>query len=195
MDRKIQQLMDFVIEVDRVKHIVRKTKLFDGSRQENDAEHSWTICVMALIFRDYASVDIDLLKVLKMLLIHDIVEIDAGDVFLYDNARKDIHIEEEKAAKRIFGMLPEALRDEFLDLWCEFEERTTPEAKYAAIFDRLEPLYQNYMNKGQVWRAHQIKPEQVLEKNKIIQDGSDDIWVYAKSKIHEAQKLGYFDSI
>lgn len=136
------------MEVDKVKLIMRRSKIFDGSRFENDAEHSWTICVMALLLLEYANFPVNLERVVKMLLLHDIVEIDAGDTFLYSKERKGAAQKEKKAAARIFGLLPTKQCQEFMEIWHEFEARESNEAKFAAVFDRLEPLLQNYMTQG-----------------------------------------------
>lgn len=189
-DDLLRQL-DFLYEVDKIKHIVRKTKLFDESRFENDAEHSWTICLMAVLFRQYSDTPLQMERVLTMLLIHDIVEVDAGDVFLYAAERDDVAEKEEKAAERLFGLLPEAQAKEFLALWHEFEQRQTPEALFASAFDRLEPLLQNYKNKGFTWKQHHITKSMVLKKNAPIKDGSaflGDFYIYL---VNECVKLGY----
>ena len=136
--------IEFIKEIDKLKYIQRKTKLFNSDRNENDAEHSWHLAVMALILTQHANTDIDILKVVKMVLIHDIVEIDAGDVFIYDTQKNHSNTDEElMAAKRIFGILPKEQAEEFIAVWEEFEAGETNEAKFARSMDRLEPLLQN----------------------------------------------------
>jgi putative hydrolase of HD superfamily len=147
-NEKLEKQLNFIIEIDKVKNIVRKSKLFENSRFENYAEHSWTICIMALLLKEYSNMTINLEKVIYMLLLHDIVEIDAGDIFLYSDKRKTVQNIEKKAAERIFGLLENTQKDYFIKIWEEFEERKTDEAKFAAVFDRLEPLLQNYMTEG-----------------------------------------------
>ena len=181
----------FLVQIDKVKQIFRKSKLFDGSRFENDAEHSWSICVMAVLFRQYAESEVDMERVLTMLLIHDVVEIDAGDTFLYAADRVDAHIKEREAAKRIFGMLEPSQRDEFLEIWEEFEARTTPEAKFASVFDRLEPILQNYLNEGFTWKQHGVTYDMVLERNRHIAEGAPEIWNFVVHLLDSAVSKGF----
>lgn len=190
-NKRLKQQLDFIIEADRVKQIIRKTPLFDGSRLENDAEHGWSIALMASLLREYANFPVDLEKVMKMLLIHDLVEIDAGDVFLYAAERKDVHEKELKAAQRIFGILPKDQAAEYLELWQEFEDRQSNEAKYAAVFDRLEPLLQNYCTQGSSWKKHGIKAHQVRKGNAHIQEGSKEIWSLVEQMIEESVDQGW----
>jgi len=191
MDRLKKQL-DFIIEIDKVKNIMRKTRLFDGSRRENDSEHSWHIALMAFILSEFSNEKIDISKVIKMLLIHDIPEIYAGDTFLYSPDRSAKSEEKEKeAACKIFGMLPEDQKNELLGLWVEFEKKETKEAKFAAVLDRLEPLMQNYLTKGMTWKEFNIKFDQVINANKHIEKGSLKLWEYAKSIINESVEKGY----
>jgi len=193
MDERIRQQVDFIVEIDKLKEIVRRTYLMDGSRREDDAEHSWHIAMMALVLSEYANASCDMLRVVKMLLIHDIVEIDAGDAFIYDDKANEGKGERERmAAIRIFNILPEDQAEVYLDLWREFEERKTPESLFANSVDRLEPILQNYYTKGKTWQAHGIKPSQVLEKNRRIADGSAVLWEYAQGIIRESEEKGYF---
>ncbi|GAB6090601.1 HD domain-containing protein [Spirochaeta dissipatitropha] len=189
---RLQQQLGFIYEIDRIKQIFRKTRLFDDSRFENDAEHSWTICCMAVLLKEYSNEDIDLGTVLKMLLVHDIVEIDAGDTFLYDVNREQAHIKEQAAAERIFGLLEADQRDELLALWEEFENRSSPEARFAAVLDRLEPLLQNFHTHGESWQKYGIRPDMVLARNAHIQEGSEELWQLAHALIEESQRRGYF---
>jgi putative hydrolase of HD superfamily len=190
-DRKFEAQLNFIVEIDKIKHIVRKSKLFDGSRFENDAEHSWTICVMALLLQEYANFSVDIEKVVAMLLIHDIVEIDAGDTFLYAENRNDAYINEAKAAERIFGLLEDEQKEYFHNLWKEYEARETNEAKFALVFDRLEPLLQNYLLEGYTWKKHGITYDMIIEKNKILQDGSETIGEFALALLDSAVAKGY----
>lgn len=183
--------IDFIKEIDKVKYIQRKTKLFNSDRNENDAEHSWHIAMMALALAGHANAPIDVLKVVKMVLIHDIVEIDAGDTFLYDTTKSHSNTDEERsAARRIFGMLPKEQADEFIAIWEEFEDGKTHEAKFARAMDRLEPLLQNTSNNGGTWSEFGVRREQVLEKKKVIKDGSSAIWSYAENLINESVEKG-----
>ncbi len=139
----------FIKEIDKIKYIKRKTKLFDSDIHENDAEHSWHLAMMTIVLAEHTNEDIDILKVLKMVLIHDIVEIDAGDTFIFDTQKNHSNTEEELiAAKRIFGLLPKDQTIELVSIWLEFEEKRTKEAKFAHAMDRLEPILQNISNNG-----------------------------------------------
>ncbi len=191
-----QKQLNFLIEIDKVKQIFRQTKLFDNSRYENDAEHAWHLALMAITFEKYANEQIDLLKVIKMVLIHDIVEIDAGDTFLYANEEllKQKDINEKNAAERIFGILPAESGVELKSLWEEFEERITPEAKFAAALDRMEPVLQNSKTKGHAWQKHGVTKDQVIKANKQkISEGSEALWEYIEDVIEGCVKKGYLE--
>lgn len=194
-DTRLLKQMSFIMEVDKLKNIVRRTKIADGSRYENDAEHSWHLMLMAVMLLEHANEPaIDVLKVMKMLVIHDIVEIDAGDTFAYDDAGHEDKMEREQlAADRLFGLLPEDQRDECMALWHEFEARETNEAQYAAALDRLQPMMLNYQNKGDTWQKHGITSDRVLERNKPIADGSESLWDFAKEMVAEAVEKGYLE--
>lgn len=179
--------MTFIREADRMKSIYRQTMVMDKSRQENDAEHSWHLALMALLLNEHSNDCVDLLKVIKMVLIHDIVEIDAGDTFVYDEvASMDKAQREQKAALRLFGMLPEDQKNQMIDLWEEFEQRETPEARFAASLDRLQPMLNNFYTDGASWKKHNIKKEQVINKNGHIVEGSKGLWHFAQNLLEEA---------
>lgn len=183
--------IDFIKEIDKVKYIQRKTKLFNSNRNENDAEHSWHLAMMALILAEHANEPIDVLKVIKMVLIHDIVEIDAGDTFIYDTQKNHVNTDQERlAANRIFGLLPQEQSKEFIAVWEEFEEGLTAEAKFARTMDRLEPLLQNTSNNGGTWKEFDVDYSKVIEKKKIINEGSTTIWKYAEELINESVEKG-----
>ena len=185
------QQVAFIHEIDKVKYIQRKSRLFNSDRRENDAEHSWHLAVMAMVLARHANEPVDTLKVIKMLLIHDVVEIDAGDVFLYDTVLNHTNTEAElKAAERIFGLLPAEQAEEFTAIWEEFEAGETPEAKFARAMDRLEPLLQDVSNKGIVWREHNVSYDKVVQKNSIIQHGSQTLWDFGKTLIDEMAEKG-----
>lgn len=178
--------IEFIKEIDKIKYIQRKSKLFNSTRNENDAEHSWHLAMMALVLAEHSNNDIDVLKVLKMVLIHDIVEIDAGDVFIFDTTKNHNNTNEElKAAKRIFGILPENQAQEFIEIWLEFEEGKTNESKFAKAMDRFEPLLQNISNNGGTWAEHQVSHEKVLDKTKVMEQGSSVIWSYSKGLVDQ----------
>lgn len=185
MDERLRKQIEFIVEVDKIKSIFRKTKLFDQSRYENDAEHSWHLAVMVIILSEYSNKPIDLLKVLKMVLIHDIVEIDAGDYIVYTQQTDEKDLKENAAAERIFGILPDDQKHEFINIWREFEERNTPEAKFAVAIDRLEPVMQNYFTEALAWRENKISADQILKVNQRIEKGSEKLWEYAESLINE----------
>ncbi|GGG15154.1 HD domain-containing protein [Paenibacillus abyssi] len=190
MDRLRKQLA-FLVEIDKLKGIVRRSKLIDKSRVENDAEHSWHLAMMAIILSEYANEKVDLQKVISMLLIHDLVEIDAGDTYAYDiDGHKDKFEREQKAAERIFNILPEDQASQLYDLWIEFEKSETPEARFAAAIDRLEPLLLNHYNGGATWKENHITSEMVLNKNKFIQEGSEALWEMAQELIRKSVQDG-----
>lgn len=183
--------ISFIKEIDKLKYIQRKTKLFNSDRNENDAEHSWHLAMMTIVLAEHSDKPIDVLKVLKMVLIHDIVEIDAGDTFIYDNLKNHTNTDEELiAAKRIFGLLPKEQAEEFIAIWQEFEDGMTDEAKFAKSMDRLEPLLQNTSNNGGTWKEYNVPYEKVYEKKKAIKNGSAIIWKYAETLINESVDKG-----
>lgn len=188
---ELEQRIDFLLELDKQKTIMRQTYLADGSRKEGDAEHAWHLAVMAFLLADTAREEIDVLKTMKMVLLHDVIEIDAGDTYAYDmeqnKTKKDREI---KAAKRIYGMLPKTMQEEYICLWEEFEKMETPEAKFANTLDKIQPLLLNHASGGRSWREHGIKKSQVMERNARTGDGSDILWEYAKTLIDRNVELG-----
>jgi putative hydrolase of HD superfamily len=190
---RLAKQIEFIVEIDKIKHVFRKTLLINGSRYENDAEHSWHLAIMAILLSEYSNAkDLDVPRVLKMVLVHDIVEIDAGDTFCYDEkGALDKREREEKAADRIFNILPADQAREIRDLWEEFEECRTPEAKFANSLDRLQPLLHNYKTCGRSWKKHGISKERVIERNKPIQKGSRQLWAYVEKMIEDSVDKGY----
>lgn len=181
----------FIKEIDKLKYIQRKTRLFNSDRHENDAEHSWHLAMMALVLAEHSDKPIDVLKVVKMVLMHDLVEIDAGDVFIYDTAKNHTNTDEERlAAERIFGLLPEEQAKEYIAIWEEFEEGTTDDAKFAKAMDRFEPLLQNTSNNGGTWAEFDVRYDKVYNKKKVIGEGSASIWEYAERLINESVEKG-----
>ena len=157
MDERLKKQMDFILEVDKVKNIMRQTYLADGNRKENDAEHSWHLALMAVLLKEYAPEEVDLSKVIPMVLIHDLVEIDAGDTYAYDDdGAKTKRAREKKGADRIFGLLPEDQGKWLYDLWEEFEAYETPEAKYAHMLDNSQPLFLNDATDGISWGVSSV---------------------------------------
>lgn len=189
-DHLLKQI-NFIKEIDKLKYIQRKTKLFNSDRHENDAEHSWHLAMMTLILAEHSDKPVDVLKVLKMVLIHDIVEIDAGDTFIYDSVKNHSNTDEELfAAKRIFGLLPATQAEELIAIWQEFEDGLTDEAKFAKSMDRLEPLLQNTSNNGGTWKEFNVPYQKVYDKKKAIKNGSRLLWNYAERLINESVDKG-----
>nr|WP_296265429.1 HD domain-containing protein [uncultured Merdimonas sp.] len=180
MDR-LEQQFQFIQEIDKEKFIGRQTYLSDGQRKENDAEHAWHLALMTILLSDYANENIDVLKTVTMLLIHDIVEIDAGDTYAYDEeAKKTQKDREEKAAERIFGLLPEDQGETLKGLWQEFEEQKTPEARFARTMDNLQPMMLNHVTDGKAWVEHGVYLDQILKRNENTDKGSGILWEYAR---------------
>ncbi|WP_248928776.1 HD domain-containing protein [Paenibacillus hamazuiensis] len=193
MNPRLQKQLEFIMEIDKLKHIFRRSKLMNRSRFENDAEHSWHLAVMAMLLEEYAGeTELNRLRVLHMLLIHDLVEIDAGDTFAYDaQGHEDKQEREENAARRLFFMLPPDQAEWIYGLWREFEERQTPESRFAAALDRLQPLIHNYYTEGESWKLHGIRRQQVLDRNRHIAEGSPELWELARHLIEDAVRKGY----
>ena len=181
MDKeRLEKQFAFCLEVDKEKQIGRQTYISDASRKENDAEHAWHMALMTLILSEYANEEIDILKTISMILIHDVVEIDAGDTYAYDEAAKKSQRErEEKAADRIFSMLPEDQQVKFRELWEEFEAAETKEAKFARTMDNLQPLMLNNATGGRSWQEKGVRLSQILKRNERTPKGSEDLWAYA----------------
>lgn len=183
---RLDKQFDFFRENDKEKLIERQTYLTGAERRENDAEHAWHMAIMAILLSEYANEKIDVLKTVSMLLIHDLVEIDAGDTYAYDEeGKKTQAARETKAAERIYGLLPEDQGEKLLALWREFEERSTPEAKFARTMDCIQPLMLNDAADGKSWMEHGIRLSQVLERNANTAEGSKDIWDYAREHLIE----------
>jgi len=191
--QRLQQQIEFMLEIDKLKHILRRTILTDRSREENSAEHSWHIAIAVFLFSEYArDQDIDWYRVIKILLVHDLVEIDAGDTYCYDHqSRKDQAQREQKAAERIFKILPLDQSRSFRELWDEFENRETPESKYANALDRFQPFLQNYATKGQIWRENNITRRQVKDRMQPMFDGAPLLWNLVELLIDDAVQKKY----
>ena len=188
---RIKRQLEFLIQVDRLKSIFRRNYISDGTRKDNDAEHSWYFAMAALLLAEYSNEKIDIQKVIQMALIHDLVEIDAGDTFVYDEeAKKGQKDKEKKAAGRIFGLLPEDQKKFVYDLWNEFEENLTGESKYARSIDRLVAILLNDKSNGKAWKENHIKYSQVYEVNKRIAEGSSKLWELVEKIIRNAAVEG-----
>jgi len=190
------QQLKFIMEIDKLKAVLRQSHLVEDKRRENSAEHCWHLAMATWIFADYAEESVDVWRVVKMALIHDIVEIDAGDVYIYSDFDETEKVRrEQQAATRIFGLLPEDQALEFIALWEEFEARETAEARFAAAVDRLMPLLHNYYTQGLSWQKHKITSAQVYARNQArISEGSETLWQAAESLIQEAIAKGYLKS-
>ncbi|MBQ9986947.1 MAG: HD domain-containing protein [Erysipelotrichales bacterium] len=180
-NNRLQQQFDFIKEIDKEKLIKRQTLLTDGITHENDAEHAWHMAIMTLLLSEYSNEKIDTLKTISMLLIHDLVEIYAGDTYAYDEVSKlDQRERELMAADKIFGMLQEDQGSKFRELWDEFEEGDTPEAKFARSMDRIQPMMLNDATEGKMWMEHGVRLSQVMKRNEKIELGSKELWDYAR---------------
>ena len=189
---RLQQQMKFILEVDKVKQIIRQTYLADGSRKENDAEHSWHLALMAVLLKEYANEEVDLAKVIPMVLLHDLVEIDAGDTYAYDQAGLATQrARESKAADRIFGMLPEDQGGYFRELWDEFEAYESDDAKFAHLLDNFQPLLLNDAAGGISWTEHQVKKSQIYKRNEKVEETSATIWKCMQDKIDKHIQAGH----
>lgn len=181
-----------MVEVDKLKEVFRQTKLINSGRQENDAEHSWHLCLTVILLAEHAnSSDLDVLHVLKMVILHDLVEIDAGDTFAYDEAGMvDQHERESVAADRIFGILPADQAAQFRGIWDEFEAQETPEAKFALACDRFQPMLLNVMTNGASWKEHGITHDRVVARNQRIENGSTTMWGRMSTMLDDAVAAG-----
>lgn len=183
---RFEKQLDFIREIDKEKQIYRQTYLADGTRKENDAEHAWHMAIMAFLLSEYSNEAIDVLKTIRMVLIHDVVEIDAGDTYAYDEVAKlSQRAREEVAAKRIFGMLPEDQAKEMMDLWEEFEAGETKEARFARTLDNFQPMMLNDATSGKAWEEHGVAVSKILKRNERTPRGSEELWEYAKENFIE----------
>ncbi len=189
---RLEQQLQFILEIDKVKKIIRQTPLSDASRKENDAEHSWHIALMAYLLQEYAEEPVEVSKVMLMVLIHDLVEIDAGDTYAYDEeGAKTKDEREKKAADRIFGLLPEEQGMYLKALWEEFEAYETAEAKYAHMLDNFQPLLLNDAAGGISWTEHQVKKSQIYKRNEKVEETSATIWKCMQDKIDKHIQAGH----
>ena len=192
-NERLEQQIAFLVEADKLKRVLRRNSISGGQRLENSAEHSWHLTLMALVLAEHAAAPgLDLFKVLRMLVVHDLVEIDAGDTFAYDEAaRKDQKEREERAAERIFALLPAQDGAALRAVWDEFEEQDSPEAHFARSLDRLQPMLLNYVNGGSGWQRNGVKAAQVRDLNRSIDAGAPALWRYAAGMIDDAIERGY----
>jgi putative hydrolase of HD superfamily len=192
MTENLEKQMSFIRETDRMKGILRANMMLDGSRNEDDAQHSWHVALMALVMKEYAGPKVKIDHAIRMLLVHDLVEIDAGDTYAYDEkAILDKGEREHKAARRVFGILPSPQGDELRALWEEFEACQTPTSVYANAIDRLQPLWGNFWVDGKVWEENDITLEKVLKRNEITKEAMPQIWDAVWELLTEAKNRGY----
>lgn len=188
---RLEQQIAFIVEIDKVKNVFRQTPLADGNRKENDAEHSWHIALMALLLKEYAEEEVNVLKVMTMVLVHDLVEIDAGDTYAYDDVGAVTKREREvKAADRIFGMLPKDQGNYLRALWDEFEEYESADAKYAHLLDNFQPLLLNDASGGISWSEHSVRKSQIYKRNEKIEETSKVIWKKMQETVAKNIELG-----
>ena len=191
MDARLERQLAFILELDKEKSVFRQTHLSDYSRRENDAEHAWHMAIMLYLLKEYANEPFDLAKAMMMALIHDVVEIDAGDTYAYDEEAKKTQAEREaKAAERIFGLLPDDQRDELRALFEEYEEQKTPEAHIVRSMDSLQPLLLNDKTEGRDWRSHGVRMAQVIKRQEPGRLGSEKIWEFSKALIERNVEEG-----
>lgn len=189
---RLEQQLQFIVEIDKVKNIFRQTYLADAERKENDAEHSWHIALMAYLLQEYADEPVDVMKVMIMVLIHDLVEIDAGDTYAYDAAGAETkRMREEAAAERIFGILPEDQGTYFRSLWEEFEAYESADAKYAHLLDNFQPLLLNDASGGKSWIEHEVRKSQIYKRNEKIGETSAEVWKCMQGIVDKHIELGH----
>lgn len=190
-NKRLLKDIEFIVELDKMKSIFRQTSIIGEDRREDDAQHSWHISLMAMVLSEYTNEKVDLLKVIKMLLTHDLVEIYAGDTFCYDEkGNSDKREREIEAAEKIFGMLDEDKGQELRALWDEFEEIKTPEAKFATAMDRLQPMLNNYHNNGGTWKKFDISQADIYKRISPVKDSSEELWKFVEYMIEDAYDKG-----
>lgn len=189
MSERLKKQIEFILEADKSKKVIRQNYLSDGSQKEDDAQHAWHLALMAYVLAEYANEAVDVAKVMAMTLIHDLVEIDAGDTYAYDEAANTTRQDrEEKAARRIFGILPQEQGQQIRELWEEFEAGNTPEARFANALDKIQPLLLNDASGGKSWLEHGVEKSRVLKRNAETSKGSQVLWEYARTLIEKNVK-------
>ena len=191
VSQRLKKDLEFIVELDKMKSIFRRTSVIGEDRQEDDAQHSWHISGMAMILSEYANENIDTCKVIKMLLTHDLVELYAGDTFCYDIVgNMDKRDREVKAADKLYGMLEEDKGKELRALWDEFEEQKTPESKFAASMDRLQPMLSNYNNNGGTWKKYNVAKEDIYKRISPVKEASNELWEFVEYMLEDAYNRG-----
>ena len=184
--KQIEEILNFIVEIEKLKGVQRKTKPVGFERYENSAEHSWHVCLSALMLKDFANEPVNIERVIKMLLIHDLGEIDAGDTIIYASETNELKGEEATAIKRILSILPDGMEDELMELWDEFEAGETADSKFAKAVDRVPPLLHNIHGDGHSWKAHGITKDKVFSVNQRIENGSEALWSVMRNKLETA---------
>lgn len=187
---KIEKVLNFIVEIEKLKNVLRKTKPVGLERFENSAEHSWHVCVSALMLQSFANEPVDIDRVIKMLLIHDLGEVDVGDTIIYASETEELKAEEAAGVKRILSILPGGMGDDYLELWHEFEAGETADSRFAKAIDRVPPLLHNLHGQGHSWRKHGVSKERVFSLNQRIEQGSEDLWAVIRRKLEEAVNAG-----
>jgi len=188
--KKIEEILNFIVEIEKLKGVLRKTKPVGFERYENSAEHSWHVCLSALMLKDFANESVNIERVVKMLLIHDLGEIDAGDTIIYASETNELKDEEAAGIKRILSILPDEMEGELMELWYEFEAGETADSKFAKAVDRVPPLLHNIHGNGHSWKAHGITRDKVFSVNQRIESGSEALWSVMRSKLESAVDEG-----
>lgn len=190
-DEKLKKQLKFILVIDNMKNIFRRNLLADGSRRENDAEHSWSLAMLAMLFEEYSAEKVDMEKTLKIALVHDLVEVYAGDTFAYDLKGNEDKLEREtKAAQKLFEILEPEQGGEIRDLWNEFEEKKTPEARYANAIDRVQPLINNYMTDGYTWKDGDVHAPQIYKRNEIVRTAAPELWELVEGIVDDSIESG-----
>ncbi|MGM7318398.1 HD domain-containing protein [Idiomarina sp. ST10R2A5] len=184
--KQIEEILNFIVEIEKLKGVQRKTKPVGFERYENSAEHSWHVCLSALMLKDFANEPVNIERVIKMLLIHDLGEIDAGDTIIYASETNELKGKEATAIKRILSILPDGMEDELMELWNEFEAGETADSKFAKAVDRVPPLLHNIHGDGHSWKAHGITKDKVFSVNQRIENGSEALWSVMRNKLETA---------
>jgi len=184
--KQIEEILNFIVEIEKLKGVQRKTKPVGFERYENSAEHSWHVCLSALMLKDFANEPVNIERVIKMLLIHDLGEIDAGDTIIYASETNELKGKEATAIKRILSILPDGMEDELMELWNEFEAGETADSKFAKAVDRVPPLLHNIHGDGHSWKAHGITKDKVFSVNQRIENGGEALWSVMRGKLERA---------
>ena len=192
MTEELRRRLEFFLETDKMKYVIRRTPVGDVSRQENDAEHSFSLALLAMVLADYADVEVNIDRVIRMALVHDLIEIYAGDTYVYDKVAMETKASrEDAAAEKLFGMLPTEQGREYEELWREFDAEETPDARFAACLDHFQPLLMNYYTNGVSWLRHNVAVSQVIHRMQIIREVSPTLYELVEGMLKDAVKRGW----